>query len=397
MAGLLAPVGIIVGITWGGGSPSYPSPLAPAGGSGPQLTASWHELSAPGGALPAWTQISDVVSYRGKLVAAGGVARRVGHLGCPQSCGTVIWISQTGRRWRPVFATEQGTPGNALVPTRHGLAVLNVGMQSLDAGSVRPTKTSLFDPLVHQTPAWLTAPASKSEGQMVLSIGEDNDGPPSLAQPNSNLEQPVLSSADGVHWPSGAQQQTYTWQSTVKIGDGFVGITQTANDTAVLWSRNDRSWSPAKISIPPADVAELASRPSGAVLELVPSRYPYRPAPAQLWYSNNGRSWTRATMIGAPLMIRDARGMMPTLVAADGGFVAFDRSNAGIWWSKTGRTWARVHAASSPPANLEPQSVSIDHNSLLIAEQGQRLLRRTRFGPVYQPGPVSFWRLRLTI
>ena len=397
LAGVLAAVGIVVGFTSGGASGSDPLPTGQASGPGPQVTASWKELSAPGGALPAWTQISDVVSYRGKLVATGALNRRVGGLGCPQSCGTVIWVSPTGRRWRPVLKLQQGSPGNALVATRHGLVVLNVGMQSLNGGVSGGRSVSIRQMLAHGTPSWMPAPPSRSEGQVVNSIGEDNDGPPSASHPNSNLEQPVVTSPDGVHWPLSAQNGTYKWRSAVKVQGGFVGITQTANATTVLWSSNDRSWSPAHVSIPRSDVAELASGASGAVLELIPSRFPYRPAPVQFWYSKSGHTWTRATVTGTPPTIRDTHGMMPALIAADGGFLAFDRTNTGIWWSKTGSMWTRVQVANPPSAKLEPQSVSIAGQSLLVAEQGEELMHRNHRSFEFPLGRVTFWRLRLAL
>ena len=204
-----------------------------------------------------------------------------------------------------------------------------------------------------------------------------------------------MTSPDGVHWPLSTQNGTYKWRSAVKVRGGFVGITETANATTVLWSTNDRSWSPAHVSIPPSDVAELASGASGAVLELIGSRFPYRPAPVQFWYSANGRTWTRATVTGTPPTIRDTRGMMPALIAADGGFLAFDRTNTGIWWSKTGSMWTRVHVTNPPPANLEPQSVSIDGHSLLLAEQGEQLMYRNHRSFAFPLGRVTFWRLHL--
>ena len=149
--------------------------------------------------------------------------------------------------------------------------------------------------------------------------------------------------------------------------------------------------------MPNGDVAELASGPSGVVLELIPSRVPYRPEPVQFWYSTNGRSWSRGTVTGTPPEITDRAGTMPALISADGGFLAFNRTNTGIWWSETGHTWARVHVTKAPRAGLEPQAVGVDGNTLLIAEQGRHRTGRSGFGPIYQTGPVTFWKARLNV
>jgi hypothetical protein len=396
---LLAAIGIGLGITAGGGSPSGPSPTARGGGSAPQATLSWHELSADG-ALQAGTRVSAVVSYDGSLVAAGSSdfpTHLPARLGCSISCGTVVWVAQNGGPWRAVFATGQNDGGNALVATRHGLALLSPGIQSFAPGNTEPlhSKAGIGAFLRDQPPAWIAGPASASEGETIYSIGEDDTGLPTLTAPNENSE-PAWVSPNGIRWPASYDSQTFKWLSTDKVPGGFVGITQTANRTVVLWSKNDRSWSPAQVSVPNADVAELASGPSGAVLELIPSRVPYRPEPVQFWYTTNGRSWSHATVTGAPPKIIKDGSTLPALISADGGFLAFNRTSAGIWWSKTGRTWTRVHMTEAPPAGLEPQAVGVDGNTLFIAEQGRHQTGRGRaFGPIYQTGPVTFWKARL--
>jgi hypothetical protein len=247
----------------------------------------------------------------------------------------------------------------------------------------------------HGTPTWMPGPASTSEGQVVYSLGEDDDGVPSRTEPIASLE-PFWLSANGVGWQNLAYE-TFTWRSAVKIRGGYVAISQTGSGgPAILWSRDDRSWSVVPVSIPSRDMAELAGGPSGAVLELVPSGFPYRPAPLQFLYSRDGRSWNRAPVIGAPPVITDAVGTMPTLIAADGGFLAFDRTNTGIWWSKSGSAWTRVDVKGAPSASLEPRTVSVDGDSLLLVEQGRRVVGHSRtFGPRYQFGPSTFWRISL--
>jgi hypothetical protein len=389
VAALLGAIGIVFAVTAGGGS-SGPSPTARGGASGPPATLSWHELRTSG-ALPAGTRVSDVVSYDGNLVAAGS-SDFPARLRCSTSCGTVVWVAQSGRPWQAVFATQQNDGGNALVPTGHGLAVLSPGIQSVAPGMTGPAglRAMLRDP----PPAWIAGPAAPSEGQTIYSIGADDTGLPTLAAPNDNRAQAWVS-PNGVRWPASFDSQPFKWRSTVKVSGGFVGITETVNRTAVLWSNNDRSWSPAHVSVPSTDVAELASGPSGVVLELIPSRAPYRPEPVQFWYSTNGRSWSRGTATGTPPKINNKGGTMPALISADGGFVAFDRTNTGIWWSKTGRGWSRVHVTGAAPAGLEPQAVGVDGNTLLVAEQGPHQTGRGGFGRVYQTGPVTFWKARL--
>jgi len=396
---LLAAIGIFFGITTGGGSPSGLSPTARGGGSAPQATLSWQKLSADG-SLPAGTRVSAVVSYDGNLVAAGSSnfpAHLPARLGCSISCGTVVWVAQNGGPWRAVFATEQNDGGNALVPTRHGLAVLSPGIESFAPGKAAPprSKAGIRAFLRDQPPAWIAGPASASDGGTIYSIGEDDAGAPTRTAPNYSSE-PAWVSPNGIRWPASYDSQTFKWLSTDKVSGGFVGITQTANRTIMLWSKNDRSWSPAHVPVPDADVAELASGPSGTVLELIPSRVPYRPEPVQFWYTTNGRSWSHATVTGAAPKISKEGSTLPALISTDGGFLAFNRTNTGIWWSKTGRTWTRVRMTEAPPAGLEPQAVGVDGNTLLIAEQGRHQTGRSRpFGPIYQTGPVTFWKARL--
>ena len=158
------------------------------------------------------------------LIAAGSSdlpAHLPAQLGCSASCGTVVWVRQNGRPWRAAFATQQNNGGNALIPTRHGLALLSPGIQSLDGGASTPprSKAGIRAMFRDPTPAWIAGPAALSEGQTIYSIGEDDTGLPTLTEPNDNSE-PAWVSPNGVRWPAGDGSQTFKWHSAVRVRGG---------------------------------------------------------------------------------------------------------------------------------------------------------------------------------
>ncbi len=93
----------------------------------PSVTERWSELTATGGELPSGAEITSVVSFDGRFVAAGAYFGSgpdlPAALECPVGCNPTVWTSKDGRRWSPVFAEPAigGIAGESLVATPVGV------------------------------------------------------------------------------------------------------------------------------------------------------------------------------------------------------------------------------------------------------------------------------------
>jgi hypothetical protein len=396
VAGALVFGAAIFGPFSGGGSPTQPRPGDGGGNPGSALTATWHELSTPGAYIPPAATVTDVVPWRGRLYATGQVSGRT-HLSGVLTCRAIIscaavWTSRDGRRWHATYAARAlgSADGESLVAMRDQLLLFDSDefaalWRSTNGRTWRAVK------LPAELAGGEVSGAVSAGGRRVVLFGNGM----SLPAGKYRHADFAWTSTDGLRWRPvtlpGRDRLEYLEQQ--QSGFLAVGTLRSGKGNFILRSATGLRWRVAaslRLPHPWKDTAQdLLFGSRAMVLQLMPP--PIGPtARAQLWYSLDGVSWSRASVQGRlPIAggMRYAPSTSPQVLAVPGGLIDYDSSNTRFWWSRTGRVWRRLRVTGGPPANLSPQGLYVDGDSLIVTEQA------TRAGNGFPEGATTFWRL----
>lgn len=376
----------------GGGPPSRGGRGA-GDGRGPAAavgTGTWHDLTAGGDYIAPGAQVTSVIRWRGRLIAAGD-RPGTGLLGCYGFCNPVVW-SDVNRRWTVTYAAvaEGGLANERLVPVGRTLLLWQSqeGNQVFRSANGRSWRRVT---LPGQMPA-LPMQSVASDGTRLVAVLDNRyAGGPDRAYGELN---PVWTTTDGIHWRRGLNPRNISFYDvSADPAGGFVATGSSAQSRHwfVLLSVDGRVWSTQAVATSPGWRDQIAASRNGMVLESVPDRSSPS-SPARFWYSTDGRRWIRAKLPdGSPTNAGTTLGTMPKLLVLDGEFVALDNDNTHIWWSEDGQEWQRLAVRGAPPASSQPSGATVERHALLMVESS-----RHRSGAV-PAGATTFWRLAVKL
>ena len=401
LAGVAATLAAVAAAFWfssGGGRSSGGAALPRPGGS-TLPTATWHELSAPGGYL-AGAELTNVFPFDGELLTFGYISERwpsykrmhVGPVSCAQGCGPAIWGSTDGgARWRPIYVFRSNDGIDSVV--RVGREVLIFAGNDLwrSTGGRHWLRVSL-------PTALRLVPAGRqvvAQGSRLVLTGTEQGSP--------GTQEFWTSTDGGDHWSR--SHLSLSWQAGASLiagGHEFVVVGQRNGGWSAGWvdggptiwrSVNGVSWTSSSLPLPLDDyVTATASgrnmvvegESGGPMLDLRSTTVFLR--------SVNGLAWSRVV---APSALTDqSRHGRPLLVAADGGLLAYVQSRGAIsqlWWSRTGARWRRLRVRGAPPPDFRFEAVGLDGRSLIFIDQAYR----AEYG--VPTGGNIFWRLDLQV
>ena len=357
------------------------------------LTGRWSELTSGGGQLPAGAELTAVVQFDGRFVAAGAYFGSgpdlPAALGCPVGCNPTVWTSSNGASWSPVFANPAsgGIAAERLLVTPVGLLLFNTDEgtamwrssngASWHRASIAPAMAALG-----------LAGAAWGHGRVVAIFNNKYVGTGETAYGEADT---IWTSTGGGTWHQDNVPGGPAFSSLTSTANGFVaaGTSRTTGQPALWRSSNGLTWTAAALPAPAGSLV-VATDGSALVTEDVAAPGP-APRPAELWCSAGGQSWRRATVEGGP--IKPALLINPEpapVMATSGGLVAWGDPPTKLWWSRAGCSWSPVvPERAPPPSRYQLQGLFPDQLGLVAvaAATGAR--------PGASAGETSIWQVEI--
>lgn len=372
VAVLVAGAGLSVGLglASGGGTAgpvagrtsTGPAPTAPA------TIARWSELTTPSGGLPGGSQITSVIGYDGRSLAAGELygdavpatmATR-----CPEGCNPAVWTSTDGRRWTLALgvAARGSSPGEQLVVTPSGLLLFQTDestslWRSTDGRSRQQVR------LPPKMAALGAVGASYGHGRVVVVLANKFAGGPDAAYGEADT---IWTSTNGTIWQEDTVSGAPSFDSLTATASGFLagGSSRSTGRSTVWQSTNGHTWVATAIGTRKGTTL-VAAHGDTDVAEITGGRG--TASRVQLWWSTGGGSWRRAAVRGGPITTPSSYvGPLPgPLAMTASGFAVAGGSLTGLWSSTTGRVWTPLKAQGLPPATATVQGLFADGSGLL--------------------------------
>lgn len=355
-AAVLAALALVAGLGGAFGHVAHSEHVA-----APPVAARWSELTAAGGQLPPGAELTSVVSFDRRFVAAGAYFGSVpalpAALGCPIGCNPTVWTSSDGHRWSPVFAEPAmgGLAGESLVVTPVGLFLFND-----DEGTAmwRSANGSSWERA--QLPVGMealgVAGAAWANGRLVAIFSNKYAGSADRAYGEADT---IWSSPNGVTWRQDEVPGAPAFSSlTASSGEFLAGGTSRRTGKPEVWlSPNGLTWATFPLHAPAGTVV-VASDDDHFVAEDITSAGTAS-ARAQLWCSADGQSWARAAVQGGPIApaLLIYPGPSPVM-ATSVGLVTWGNPLSRLWWSAAGCAWYPVVSEGAPaPPHYQVQGL----------------------------------------
>jgi hypothetical protein len=335
------------------------------------VAARWTRLSSSTGALPPGSQVTSVVTFEGRLMAAGLYFPGKDHSlvpGCAQACEPVVWTSTDGKRWTTAWNTGTVTLGS---DTSQHLVVMGHEVLLFDSGTGGTVLWRSTDGVswrrVHIPDAMgaLTAGGVVSgHGRLVAIFSNKFAGGPDTAYGNGDT---VWTSTDGVTWHQSQITGESVIDSVTATATGFLlGGESSSHHEPTVWSSSDAmTWTGATVGSGQPGPFVAANSSTSVAFDIATSNS------SPMWWSRNAGIWTPASV--PPGFPMDSVPLYPvTLLPAPQGFFASDGPAPMLWFSPTGASWSLVTSTGAPlSSKAQLAGVFVDRQGLLAVANGR--------------------------
>jgi hypothetical protein len=359
-------------------SSSVPTSTAPRTlPDGSSLVAHWTQLTASSSGLPSGAQISSVVQFQGRYVAAGSYFPGRGPSTLPicstDGCNPVVWTSTNGHAWTATWeSVAQGSiTGEQLIVTSTGLLLFNgdEGTALWHSGDGVTWNKVPLPAAIHALPV---IGAVWGHGHVVAIFNNKFAGGPDTAYGESDT---VWISPDGVTWHQGILGEAAVLRAVAVTPTGYLigGETWTTEHPTVWASVNGTHWRATTLSASPGSVTNVASDGTAEVAGNLLGAF---------WWSKNEAHWTEGNLPE----------VTPDLVTSPVGFVAggVDASMS-LWSSSTGAAWTSITNQGAPSASTDSLDGLYPDQSGALAV----VLTRSQVATGVQ-GQIQIWGLSFT-
>lgn len=383
------------GLTVGGTPPSNPDGHSvgdPAAAAAPSVVARWTDLSS-GGGLPGGAEITSVIRFDGRLVAAGdyfGGGAALASPSCTDACNPVVWTSTDGSHWSIALAksASESVPGERLVKTPTELLMFNTGEASTTLWRSTDGRSWSQVAIPTRMSGLTLSGATWGHSRTVAIFSNKFAGGPDAAYGNADT---IWTSTNGTTWSQDPVPGTPRFTSLTTTPTGFLASgTSRATGHPTLWrSSNGLVWKAAAVSVPAGELLVAASGNDLAAEDGVPGLAAPK-ATVQLWQSTSGGKWTRAVVRGGPVQPPTLATTASPLATTAEGFVISGATSTEMWSSSTGATWSPVLAKDVPSTKYQVQELFPDGSGLLAVVAS----KNTRSSP--SAPTSSIWHVTLS-
>jgi (2Fe-2S) ferredoxin len=316
------------------------------------LTATWTPVGVDSKVFPPGAQVNSVVSFKGRLVAAGAVFGSCGTAGepacgAPSSAGQALTAS-------PVVWTSPTSAGKWARTWDAGGVVLGSGtIQQLVVG---PRGLLLFDWGTAGTALWASSDAKTWSRVQVpeklaqlmavdVVVGRGLVMAVVINKFTGTGGDQIWLSRDGISWTAAPQFSTPPVLNAVAVTPtGFVvGGVDSLSGTGrpTVWTSADgTSWYRTVLAQDAGRIVSVAAEGSLLVAAGTIGTEPH------FWWSLDGRTWTAATQGGFPPI-----SVFPRILPTDSGLITTTGEGSSLWSSITGRSWTLVARRGAPPTS----------------------------------------------
>jgi len=347
-------VATLVAAIHGGGPPSATRVIPP--GPAPRLIARWTPSDPSGGSLPLGAQITDVVSFRGHVLASGlffPPCTSPGEPACTPAekvLEPVVWSSAAKGKWNEAWNSDGVTLGTGtvqhLVVTPDGVLLFDSGMATAlwrSTNGVTFTRVNL-PPAME---ALSVSDATWGHGLTVAILSNRFAGGPDKVYGQSDT---VWTSANGSTWTQSPLSQVAVLAAVTTTSSGFLmgGQTKSTKRPTVWTSADGMQWTATTLPGIPGDGSETTAvasigRDMTAVVGVAGV------GPGMYWWSTNGTKWMRTTLAGGSSGKSTNPVATPTgLIAWDASYPASDGAGVELWSSPNGVRWHQVILRGAP-------------------------------------------------
>lgn len=345
----------------------------------PPVLAHWQRLS--NGKLPATATVTSLVSYQGRLYAAGDNFGGTTPCGQGIGCNPEVWSSTAGASWKPVLEVSPSTdaPGEQLLASPKRLMLFQSAMGTRLWVTNAGNKWVRVD-LPSELSALTVTYAVFAHGRYVVLLSNRFSGTVNDAYGQSDQ---VWTSEDGMTWTrSGVGGPASRFTSVVATSSGFVmGGNSRSNGRSEIWaSTSGRMWRSTAAPSGTGSVVLAATDGNVVAVQLKPQTSAPGGGIGQVSWRVAGSHWHKATGIGSSALIDETTG--DGLVALANGFVLTANASGSLYFSSTGEAWSLVSNEGFFPKGAG----TVEE---LAAAEGEGLIAVT-YNPVSHR--ISVWR-----